>query len=490
MKTMKLRNILIATLCALTFTGCEKWLDVRPRTEVKELDIYTTEIGFKEVMNGVYITAASKELYGLYASMYFNDMLARLWTVGSSAKSRDIALSKWDYTNADVATLISDIWFKYYSAIGDINNLIDNLEKTDVRFAHGNKELLMGEAYGLRAFLHFDVLRMFGPVPAGATDDMNAIPYVTELTREPGKLLSKNYGEVKRMILEDLEKAEEYLANDPFTKGSMRDLNRPNSDDVTYIPDDSWHYYRQTHFNIYAIDALRARYYLWIGQPDKAMEMARKVIDAKNEDGSPKFELTTEANTYTKSSERNLVMRCEQIFALHCSNHQQILDKYMTGTNPRLVSTTKEVDIMFETRLNPSDSRNATNRYWQSNITNDMQYYKYLGSGLIPTINMVPLMRLSEMYLILIENLPLTEAQEVFNVYRQAKSMSTDTRIQNESKRKSQVMKEYMKEFFAEGQMFYYYKRTNTARIDIPTRFIPPTGGYVIPVPDSQKMFE
>ena len=48
----------------------------------------------------------------------------------------------------------------------------------------------MGEAYGLRAFLHLEVLRLFGPVPKEASDADIAIPYVTEFTKDPTRTVS------------------------------------------------------------------------------------------------------------------------------------------------------------------------------------------------------------------------------------------------------------------------------------------------------------
>ena len=64
---------LLAALLLLAY-GCNDWLDVDPRTEIKESDIYTEETGFKNVMNGIYIQMASSSLYGRNMSFYFPDL--------------------------------------------------------------------------------------------------------------------------------------------------------------------------------------------------------------------------------------------------------------------------------------------------------------------------------------------------------------------------------------------------------------------------------
>ena len=85
------------------------------------------------------------------------------------------------------------------------------------------------------------------------------------------------------------------ICKDPFTLGTMGSLNNPNSVCQEYKPSDDWQYCRQTHFNVYAVDATRARFYQWIGESEQASLYARKVLDVKNPDGgTAKFVLTTE----------------------------------------------------------------------------------------------------------------------------------------------------------------------------------------------------
>ena len=116
-------------------------------------------------------------------------------------------------------------------------------------------------------------------------------------------------------------------------------------------------------------------------------------------------------------------------------------------------------------------------------------YLKYLGSGVIDPLDQIPLIRLAEMYLILIENSPMSEAVQYFDTFRQARGMSQSMTL-SENDRLERVEYEYRKEFYGEGQMFYYYKRNNVASYTVPARFTVPVGGYVVPKPNSQTAFE
>ena len=80
-------------------SGCSDWLDVRPRNEMKEDDMYTNEEGFKSALTGAYIQLAAKELYGRDASMYLPEMLAQHWTISTDKTSLIYNICAFDYTH-------------------------------------------------------------------------------------------------------------------------------------------------------------------------------------------------------------------------------------------------------------------------------------------------------------------------------------------------------------------------------------------------------
>lgn len=97
--------------------------------------------------------------------------------------------------------------------------------------------------------------------------------------------------------------------------------------------------------------------------------------------------------------------------------------------------------------------------------------YAYSGADAIPLI------RLPEMYYIVAECVPsASESADALNTVRFARGISYSDEIpttgyddldntseedKNQTKRINEIMKEYRKEYFAEGQLFYFLKAHN-----------------------------
>lgn len=52
----------------------------------------------------------------------------------------------------------------------------------------------------------------------------------------------------------------------------------------------------------------------------------------------------------------------------------------------------------------------------------------------------------------------------------------------------AEILKEYQKEFYAEGQLFFYYKRKLTVRMLFGAKNLSETN-YIVPVPDNELEF-
>lgn len=65
----------ITAILLVAMTGCEKWLDVRPESEVGEGDMFSTEQGFMDALYGVYVSLGKNDL--LRRSVTYNDGCAR-----------------------------------------------------------------------------------------------------------------------------------------------------------------------------------------------------------------------------------------------------------------------------------------------------------------------------------------------------------------------------------------------------------------------------
>ena len=54
----------IITLMGVIFSGCNDWLDVNPRTQVRKDVLLETQKGFRDVLTGAYIRLKNTNLYG------------------------------------------------------------------------------------------------------------------------------------------------------------------------------------------------------------------------------------------------------------------------------------------------------------------------------------------------------------------------------------------------------------------------------------------
>ena len=483
---MRTNKIIVALALLLGTLGCSDWLDVKPRTEIEQEVMFSSENGFKTALNGVYILLADQSLYGKNTSMYFPEFLARHWVSTNEMTER---LLEYDYTYSSIESLIDNIWTKYYTAIANLNNVITNVKNSPLHFSHGNDSIIRGEAVGLRGFLHLELLRLFGPVPQGADMGKPAIPYVEEMGKEPEKLKSLPYREVLAYIIRDLKEAENYLKADPVLKGSIEDLNNPGASTVDYAPDDDWHYYRQRRFKYYAVKAAQARYYMWAGDQENAGICAKEVIGAVNPDGRAKFRLADE--TDYSGDKGNTIMQCEHLFGVINSSLQSIVQGLFKNANPQLSQTETRISNAYETGVNPNDIR--YHYYWETQEhdgTETHHFRKYTGTDEIKSQDLVPLLRLSEMYLIMMECLSPTEALEYFKVYRLSRGLNNALESNFETSVPERLESEYRKEFYGEGQMFYFYKRNKYTRFTWPVPIDVKPEVYVVPVPQSQTVFE
>uniref|UniRef100_UPI003FEF6748 RagB/SusD family nutrient uptake outer membrane protein n=1 Tax=Phocaeicola sp. TaxID=2773926 RepID=UPI003FEF6748 len=477
---------LLLALCS----ACNDWLDVNPRSQIKGEELYKSEDGFKKALNGVYINIAKEGLYGRQTTMYFTDALARLWKDPSLNTDVLYAINRFDYTHQNVEPLVSSIFLTYYNSIAQLNDLLKNLdERTDVTFRYNNDKLLRGEALGLRAFLHLDVLRMFGPMPQTATDGTLAVPYVTEITNETSKLVSKTWGEVFTLMEKDLLDAKALLEEyDPVVTATMRQLEDTYYIGTEGMPEDEWQYFRHGRFNYYAVLGTLARMYHWKGDKEQAAAYARQVIE------SEKFPLATEETLSQSGSD--LVMYDEHLFDIDNPDLQDIVEPLFATQTASLNQDEGALDVAYESDVHNSDIRYRNRRYWetvtyqQSVITH---FRKYTGNNTNASSNRVPLLRSVEMYFILMEDAPIAELQTWLDPYIVARSL-TRTAIEGTLTTESEIVafleKEYRKEFYGEGQLFYFYKPHGYTAYTSPSSYTLPQNALVVPKPDGLTDFE
>ncbi len=464
---MKRLCIILLGIVLLGISSCSDWLDVQPKTSIQAEDLFSTEGGFKDVLTGFYIKMGDNSLYAKNLTYGFLDFLACNYDNFPDISEDE----RYDYEAEKTAGLKNTVYLNMYNIIANINNFLSYLESNrSVITTEHYYEMMKGEALGLRAFLHFDLLRMFGPVYSTAPTE-KSIAYRTGFDNEATPLLPAN--EVVGCILADLNEAEKLLEEHDTRLFTARDASNYNKLYEAFISR------RQLRMNIFAVKAMLARVYCYMGDDEskeKAVAYAREVIEA------PYWGLY---NTYS-----NKILFGEFIFGLNVYELDKVIDQNF-NSNPDIGNPVQHVyltedsfDALYEkseggsTDFRGSDGAWATKRQSNRNYRYSRKYEQGGYSDEEDGKNMVPLIRLPEMYYIVAEcEKDREKSAEALNTVRWSRGISYDDEIRGDDAydgldtregydnaktvRINEIMKEYRKEFLGEGLLFYYYKHQN-----------------------------
>ncbi|SEN55479.1 SusD family protein [bacterium A37T11] len=466
---MRIKNIyciLIITLSVIC-VSCSKWLDTKPKSQISEAALFENEQGFKDALIGVYVKLASRELYAKEFTMGLVDVLARQYDVDATSSAYYQA-GQYEYKDISTQAKINTFWINAYSAIANLNNLLEAINGKESLFTHNNYQIIKGEAFALRALVHFDLLRAFGPVPTLGMDNAS-IPYVTTFDMDVKKALPT--GTILEKCLADLDTAKSLLSVRKEVVTGISDIFLSNT---------------RNHMNYWAVIGLMARINLYRGATEAAYSQSMEVIQS----GLFPF-ITSEEVSAVSSPNRTFTM--EQLFGIYVSNLTDINAELFKSSSLSQLLTTKEdaINQIFDVSSGGSTdyrylylwkTEGASGikypaKYWQDDITNSNFR------------NRVPVIKLAEMYFIAAETAPNQAASiSLLNQVRQNRGQQLLSAELSKSNLSDELTKSYQKEFYQEGQLFYYYKRKNVTQLSgYPSPITPAI--YQLPQPDDEKEF-
>lgn len=459
--------VLLLLLC--TLGSCKKWLDVNPSTQTSENEQFNTEQGYIDVLFGIYQKLNLPDSYGGNLSYGLLDILAQRYENKSNTSDWYGQAARYYYEanltgQYDALAAITAIWQNNYSAIAQSNYLLKNTEKGKTVMSPNVYNMVKGEALGLRGFLHFDLLRLFAPAYLdGANAEKPAIPYMRDFTVVPQAKLTME--QVLNDCVQDLKEAEGLLSAIP-------DIDQI-ADNQGSTSGDLYSSYRQNHLNYWAVKATLARLYLFKGQKDSALMYAKEIIQ------SNQFHFITQEaiNTDPLTNAADLTFTSEHIFSIYKSNLKIVADDLFksetasSGENTDLFSTRAKLDAIYQVSISGygTDLRSpaASKSLWVQ-LSPSVVYTKkfYFDAPANVKEGLIPIIKLAEIYFIAAEAAPGTgEAIGYLNVVRAARLIPPLDATITESDLAAELSLAYRKEFYGEGQLWYYYKRTNTLNI-------------------------
>lgn len=462
------KNIYI--LLALFCFGCSDWLNVKPSDRLSEDAAFSNLANFKQTLNGVYIELNSDALYGDALTYGTVEILSQRYDINSENKEA-FAFSEYDYTGASVQMRLEQIWGKAYNLIANTNLILENCETKREVLSDKYYNIIKGEALALRAMLHFDLQRLFGPVYA-EDSTMISLPYYKEfsLTSEPQ--IAANL--FMRDVIDDLCAAERLLQDDPIIEyGVKGDIG------------DDFLQSRNLRLNYYAVQGLLSRAYMYVGRADSALYYAEKVIEVQEE----KFPWV-ERNDALMGGAPDRVFSTELVFALENRNVGGAYARYFDASvlkGSSLLGIRKEVtEYLFDGR----DYRYMSFLKGEG-MVNNVSYSLFNKFYIADSLHaeMMPMVRVSEAYLTAVEVLSKEDprrSRELLNKLYTQRGLEEISWYPGER----DITEEWYKEFVGEGQLFFYYKRRMMDEVQSPRD---PYGtvsirlsNYELPIPDAE----
>ena len=273
---MKIVKIILPLLAAaLTLTGCDSFLDVQPVGKV----IPTTVAEFRSLITEAYVTVPDDR--GL-ASFRSDEVLMDA-TMSPNDLGSYLDIWRWNDDAPDPNTATFR-WRQFYHVLFIANYVIESESKMTEGTTADIRQLV-GEAYMLRAYMHFILANLHAPAYT-ACDPATTKAVPLKLDSDVENVLPRNtLGEVYSSIVGDIDSAEDYLNGNSWDAG----LN-----------------YR---FTTLSADALRARVLLYMGDWKDARDAADRVLAVKSNLSDINSELPNQYNSIES------IVALEQVFS-------------------------------------------------------------------------------------------------------------------------------------------------------------------------------
>ena len=446
---------------------------MKPYDSMAEDQLYSTENGIQRALNGLYLSLASNDLYAENLGGGAIDVLGQRYKLSSGHTYYD--LSEYKYTNDGPKGTFEAIWKAAYKLIADCNEFLEKVPEHQDLMSQANYRMSMGEALAIRTLLHFDMFRIFGPVYSEANKKESSIPYYNVVTDVTRPILPAD--ELVEHLFADIDSAIVLLSEDVIlTEGIVKD-------------EDFWDY-RNLRLNYYAVWALKARMCWYLGDEyaDEAYRIATTLLEGKD----PK---TNEANNFNTAftpvsqtvAVKDRVFFCEELFALHnmkrTTMYKELFSSDLEDDNI-LLSTESYINKLYD---EPNDYRRhswevATGRQ-TSGLMVFVKYAEQTENRSDPYLYEIQsMLRLSELYLIAAattnDDVVASSWLEKLRMIRGYQSGMVGSDVQ------TTLRQEWEKEFYGEGQYYYYLKRNGITSVSGPNGSKKPN--YIIPLPESE----
>ena len=459
----KIARISAFAAILLSLVSCNDWLEAVSSTQIEADKLFESKEGYYDALVGVYMNMATQAAYGQYMTSYYPDLI-----VCPYEKSSQQSIANWQnhlYSVASIEKTISAMWLKLYNTIAGINLELQELDEHEDIFSNKTEyNLIKGELLGLRAYIHFDIMRLWGVAHwSDANMDKKTIPYVTQYTKEI--TAQKSYKETIEMLYKDVEDALELLADDPILGKMSEDFeNSANAEGF-------WNN-RSKHMNYLAAKALKARILMWQDRKEEAATLAEEVLNQAFAVGAVSWYDYQKYVNETYPESVDWTMSTEHLFSLEVSEMSSYSSLFTVQLNTG--GLWLQMDFIEKTLFPTVDSETGSLAGREdvrgpllilSRTTSGYCNFKLYATGTQTAEfrNRMPMLKVSELYLMMAEN--CLEKKDTLGAFTQLNTIRKHRGVEDELAAPKditeEIAKEYYREFINEGQMLYYFKRTD-----------------------------
>lgn len=489
------KNIALATAVSVSVSSCSDWLKVDMEDGIMESALFEDNEGFLVALNGIYTSLNT--VYSSFFGMGAIDVMAQYYNVQRNSTHPYYIYANYDYDDSSFDNASGSLWTTMYTLIANVNVLLEHCDEEGSAISSRYYSMVKGEALALRAMMHFDMLRFYGPIYSDQTSSQEAIPYLDKANnRDMLPILSAK--EVADKVINDLKEASSLLENDSIrTYGvSASESPEPNGNNDFR--------YRQYRLNYYAVQGLLARAYLWIGNKTEAYNVASALISEVTEKEVFPWVSSSAA---TNLSKPDRLFGSEVMFGLYNTSrlnlYNSLFNSSLEGNALSFTGGLSGSDSKVESFYGEGSTTDYRRKMWEAVFTEESSsteegetqvsqasssfFLKYDDIALSNSYRyIIPLMRISEFYLMIAEcTSDLTEATAAINAIRLHRSVA-DVAPTAENL-KDYITKEFAREVIGEGQLFFYYKRNAMEEMISGTSATEPfsmeLSDYVVPLP-------
>jgi len=436
MKTI-IHYIFIGAVAVSVFS-CSDFLDKTPIDQIAADEYFTDEASAESAVRAIYRSMESSTYYGQSMIIIPEFAAGHVQNVYNypefvNFEQNDIRIDNpW----------VLNIWTASYSSINAANNVIEKVPGMTGLISDEKKQQFVNEAKFIRALLYFNLVRSWGDVPL-ITTPTNASTSLGELqvSRTPAS-------QIYTQVIADLTDA----SNLPVSYTSLDQTKG-----------------RATQ---YAAKALLAKVYLYQGDYPQSAAFAKDVIDKGDT-------LTADYPSIWLTENSG-----ESIFELQFD--AQATNPLATVSNPTGSALFFAKDTVYKFYEEGDKRRDFT-----LNAQNGRYYIgKYRNYN--PATQNVPVLRLSEIYLIYAEAQARASNSHTGEPYRYYKAIRDRAGIETPEEGTFDlngfivaVQREKRLELMFEGEAWYDYARTDLALTEMMT--VPDEKRYLFPIPQTER---